>query len=193
LFLIIIIIINIQTLFNLVNKKKMSKNDAIMYDQQRQRAPNQQAPFQQKHDFSDKSIAARKIFVGGLTWDTTKEHLIEYFSKFGKIEDVNIKIDLNTGRSRGFGFILFESKEVADKILNIKEHIINGKPIDPKPAKHKSAQEQQQQLQQQQQQQQQQSSTSSTNPVLKKIFVGGLDPSVPESDIRDYFSKYGRV
>jgi RNA recognition motif-containing protein len=28
---------------------------------------------------------------------------------------------------------------------------------------------------------------------IKKVFVGGLDPEVPETDIRDHFSKFGKV
>ena len=28
---------------------------------------------------------------------------------------------------------------------------------------------------------------------IKKVFVGGLDPSVPESDIRSHFERYGTV
>lgn len=114
-------------------------------------------------------LIKRKLFVGGLTNETTKEHLIEYFSQYGKIEDASIKVDFNTGRSRGFGFILFESKEPVETILSIKDHVINGKNIDPKPAKHKGA-----------------------TPV-RKVFVGGLDPSYPEADLRKYFSKYGKV
>lgn len=78
-------------------------------------------------------------------------------------------MDPVTGRSRGFGFITFESKECVDKVLGTSEHIINGKCIDPKPAKYKGS-----------------------TPV-KKIFVGGLDPSFPESELREYFSKFGKV
>jgi RNA recognition motif-containing protein len=114
-------------------------------------------------------LSCRKLFVGGLTWETTRENLIEYFSQFGTIEDVIIKIDFNTGRSRGFGFVLFENKDAIDKIFSISEHSINGKSIDPKPAKHKGS-----------------------SPI-RKIFIGGLDPSVPEPEIRQYFGKYGKV
>ena len=28
---------------------------------------------------------------------------------------------------------------------------------------------------------------------IKKVFVGGVDPDVSESEIRDYFSSFGRV
>ena len=52
--------------------------------------------------------SARKMFVGGLAHETTTANLWEYFEQFGELEDVDIKTDVYTGCSRGFGFILFK-------------------------------------------------------------------------------------
>jgi RNA recognition motif-containing protein len=46
-----------------------------------------------------------KIFVGGLSWQTTEEGLRFYFEKFGELTDVAIMSDKRTGQPRGFGFI----------------------------------------------------------------------------------------
>jgi len=58
-----------------------------------------------------------KLFVGGLSWDTTTDDLREAFSKFGTIVDVAVVPDRATGRSRGFGFVTFESPEQADEAV----------------------------------------------------------------------------
>jgi RNA recognition motif-containing protein len=76
----------------------------------------------------------RKLFVGQLPADVTKEDLESYFEKFGSIEDVTIKYDVPGGRARGFAFILFDQKESIEKVLNVSSHFINQCQIDPKQA-----------------------------------------------------------
>jgi RNA recognition motif-containing protein len=78
------------------------------------------------------------MFVGGLHPSLTTKSLIGYFSKFGKIEKGIIMTDKNTGKSRGFGFIVFKEKETIDKIMsNSNCHFLYGKWIECKRAQPK--------------------------------------------------------
>lgn len=46
-----------------------------------------------------------KIFVGGLAFQTQEADLIEYFKKFGRVDDAIVMRDKQTNRGRGFGFV----------------------------------------------------------------------------------------
>jgi RNA recognition motif-containing protein len=55
----------------------------------------------------------RKLFVGGLAWATNDEGLMKAFEEFGPIEEANVVCERDSGRSRGFGFVTFETEEAA--------------------------------------------------------------------------------
>ncbi|XP_028083752.1 UBP1-associated protein 2A-like isoform X3 [Camellia sinensis] len=54
----------------------------------------------------------RKIFVHGLGWDTNSETLINAFKHYGEIEDCKAVCDKISGKSKGYGFILFKTPAV---------------------------------------------------------------------------------
>ncbi len=47
----------------------------------------------------------KRLFVGGLPYETTETQLQEMFSPFGRVESAKIITDRETGRSKGFGFV----------------------------------------------------------------------------------------
>ena len=65
-----------------------------------------------------------KIFVGGLTRETSGQDLVEYFRKYGAVRDAAVVIDRTSGKSRGFGFCLFE-RFVPHRVLTDR-HVIHG-------------------------------------------------------------------
>ncbi|MFL2493460.1 MAG: CxxC-x17-CxxC domain-containing protein [Candidatus Thalassarchaeum sp.] len=66
-----------------------------------------------------------KLFVGGVSYDASEEELREIFSAHGKLKEVHIATDRETGRSKGFAFITFASKK--EGATAIKE--LNGSEI----------------------------------------------------------------
>jgi len=53
---------------------------------------------------------SRKLFVGGLSWNTTDDGLKEAFSRFGAVVEAKVVTDRETGRSRGFGFVTYQAE-----------------------------------------------------------------------------------
>jgi RNA recognition motif-containing protein len=61
---------------------------------------------------------SRKLFVGGLSWDTTDDSLRAGFEAHGEIQEAKVITDRETGRSRGFGFVTFTNEADAETALN---------------------------------------------------------------------------
>lgn len=59
----------------------------------------------------------KKVYVGGLSYDVTKEGLADEFRQYGEIEESVIITDRETGRSRGFGFVTFVNQAGAQAAL----------------------------------------------------------------------------
>lgn len=69
----------------------------------------------------------RKLFIGGLTAQTTEEKLRKYYSKWGTVVDTVVMRDSATGRSRGFGFVTYSKVAMVDKAQANRPHIIDAK------------------------------------------------------------------
>lgn len=113
----------------------------------------------------DNSAEDRKLFVGGLSWETREPQLKEYFEKFGEVESVNLKINPVTGRSRCFAFVVFKEATSVDKVFEGGDHAINSKKVDVKRAKAKPG----------------------------KMFLGGLKAELTEEEIKKHFEQYGTI
>ena len=116
--------------------------------------------------------------MGGLDPDTTEEDLTEYFSKFGRVVERLIKVDIKTKRSRGFAFIGFKAPEAVDKVLEVDEHWLHGKKIDCKRAMTKE-------------------DAYSLNKNLKescrKVYISNIPRELSKKDLYDFFREFGRI
>lgn len=110
------------------------------------------------------------LIVLGLPWKTTEESLKKYFENYGEVLMTQIKIDLNSGQSKGFGFVRFGSYDVQSRVLSSR-HLIDGRWCEVKVP----------------------SSKGMTHQVPCKVFVGRCTEDMTADDLRDYFSKFGEV
>jgi cold-inducible RNA-binding protein len=80
---------------------------------------------------------AKKLFVGGLSWDTTDDGLRKAFATHGEVTEAKVITDRDTGRSRGFGFVTFTQDEDAKTAISK----MDGTSLDGKTIKVNEAQE----------------------------------------------------
>jgi len=62
---------------------------------------------------------AKKLYVGGLSYSTTDDGLMNYFSQAGKVDSAKIITDRMSGRSKGFGFVEMSSDEEAQAAITM--------------------------------------------------------------------------
>lgn len=116
-----------------------------------------------------------KIFVGGLTVQTTEEDLEEYFSTLGSITQTAVIKNKLTGLSKCYAFVHTNDVRTYQRIISTR-HTLNGRIIDCKDGFNRHE-----------------------NPSLferlnsRKFFVGGLSPSTQDKHLEDYFKKFGEV
>mmetsp|Transcript_21485 Transcript_21485/g.56024 ORF Transcript_21485/g.56024 Transcript_21485/m.56024 type:complete len:409 (+) Transcript_21485:138-1364(+) len=106
---------------------------------------------------------SRKIFIGGLSSDTTTEDLRLHFARFGALADA-VVLQWADGRSRGFGYVTFEEASAVAAVLRTR-HALGGRPVDVKRAV----------------------------PGTNKLFVGGLPQNATAAELREHFEAYGVV
>ncbi|KAL0213400.1 hypothetical protein RCL1_007026 [Eukaryota sp. TZLM3-RCL] len=110
-----------------------------------------------------------KFFVGGINISTSEPALREYFERFGPVVECTIQTAKETGRSRGFGFVTFDSSVDRRAILETT-HFLDDKHLDVKD-----------------------SIPRGTMSQLPRLFVSGIPYHASEEQIRDTFSRFGTI
>jgi hypothetical protein len=75
--------------------------------------------------FGDTTLT--KVFVGGLAWETPSEGLREHFQGYGEILEAVVITDRETGRSKGYGFVIFRDPEAAQRAVQNPNPVIAGR------------------------------------------------------------------
>ena len=69
-----------------------------------------------------------KLYVGNLDYSVNSDNLRDHFAAAGTVTDAVVIMDKYSGRSKGFGFVEFESEEMAQKAIEMfNEKDFNGR------------------------------------------------------------------
>jgi RNA recognition motif-containing protein len=69
------------------------------------------------HPIKEERRYVSKVFVGNLSFDTTREELEALFAPMGDIAEVFVPLDRASGRPRGFAFVTFAAAEGAAQAI----------------------------------------------------------------------------
>ncbi|MGI9227544.1 MAG: RNA recognition motif domain-containing protein [Gammaproteobacteria bacterium] len=70
------------------------------------------------------------IYIGNLPYNTSEDDLRDLFSAHGEVSSVNVIIDRDSGRSKGFGFVEMPDKAQAESAINaINQTDVNGRSV----------------------------------------------------------------
>ena len=71
-------------------------------------------------------MATQNLFIGSLAFATNDEGLKAHFEQVGPVSSARVITDRETGRSKGFGFVEFDSDDDNQKAIDQ----LNGKELD---------------------------------------------------------------
>jgi RNA recognition motif-containing protein len=71
-------------------------------------------------------MLGKRLYVGGLSYDTSDDALRDHFAQVGSVESAMVARDRYSGRSRGFGFVEMDGDADAQKAIAE----LNGKDLD---------------------------------------------------------------
>ncbi|XP_037031225.1 uncharacterized protein LOC119070828 [Bradysia coprophila] len=83
--------------------------------------------YKPKIEYTDDGIVVTTLYIKSLGKEITRSHLVDYFTKYGKIQ--NVRIHGIPTKANGFGFVTFARPEAASKVLQSRFHKINGKEV----------------------------------------------------------------
>ncbi|OGO94066.1 MAG: hypothetical protein A3F41_04755 [Coxiella sp. RIFCSPHIGHO2_12_FULL_44_14] len=86
------------------------------------------------------SQSGSKIYVGNLSYSVDEEQLSDYFKQFGSVKELTLIKDRETGRSKGFAFVEYDSPGDAEKaIREANGHDLGGRAMNVNLARDKDS------------------------------------------------------
>ncbi|XP_076901746.1 polyadenylate-binding protein RBP47C'-like [Bidens hawaiensis] len=139
--------------------------------------------------------SALSIFVGDLAADVTDSLLHETFAnKYPSVKAAKVVMDANTGRSKGYGFVRFgDDAERTQAMTEMNGTYCSTRPMRIGAATPRKSSGYQQQYGSQGGYMSNGGSHSDGDSNNTTIFVGGLDPTVSDEDLKQPFSQYGDI
>lgn len=117
-----------------------------------------------------------KLFIGGLPYEVSTDDLKEMMEKQGSVQDCVVVKD-DEGKSRGFGFVTFSSKEEAQSAISKYDgYRIKGRRISVKDADNKGEKKE-----------------KKADPAGQKLYVGNLSFKLTNDDLIKHFSTFGNA
>ncbi|XP_051114449.1 UBP1-associated protein 2B-like [Andrographis paniculata] len=134
---------------------------------------------------ADRDISHRKIFIHGLSWEATTQSVQSVFGAYGEIEDLNVVMDRNSGKCKGYGFITYKTRKAAKKLLKNPKVQVGNRitacqlasegPTAPGPGGIVSQQH------------------FSSDYPQRKIYVSNVSFNVNAERLRNFFEKFGDI
>lgn len=143
---------------------------------------------------------AGKLFLGGISPNTTTEAIEAHFARYGTVVDAVVMY--KDGKHRGFGFVTFDNADSVGAVL-AEDQVIDGRTIDAKPAVPQGEAPPARLPEPQPTSSAStprpitdapdQPTAGSSGPACDKVFVGGLAQTTTDEKVREYFSRYGTI
>ena len=83
-------------------------------------------------------MANKRLYVGNLPFDATREDIKAAFEAYGEVHDVSLITDRDTGRPRGFGFVEMDGEGAMKAIEGLDSKDFQGRDLTVNEARERS-------------------------------------------------------
>lgn len=123
----------------------------------------------------------KKLYVGNISYETTKDELTEFFGTYGAVEDAYIPLDKHSNLPRGFAFVTMKTADADAAIEGASGTDLQGRTIDVKESLPRGQK------------------TPNTQPRVSKkdnetkLYIGNLSFDTEEDTLRSVFEEFGTL